>query len=138
MVAYVKCIDTTENARNNLTLGKVYEVVKEESDFYYVINDRGFDSGGWDKSRFVIVDGPAEDTAENNGGSTNYYQLPAGATELGDLIEYKKMNFNRGNIFKATYRLGEKDAATEIYDLNKIIYFAQREIKRIAKESAND
>ena len=74
----------------------------------------------------------------NNGGSTDYYRLPDGATDLADLIEAQGMNFNVGNIFKATYRLGKKDGNTTIYDLNKIIYFAQREIKRIAKESAND
>ena len=36
------------------------------------------------------------------------------------------MNFALGNIFKACYRFGEKDGAEKIYDLNKIIYFAER------------
>lgn len=64
--------------------------------------------------------------ATSDGGSTDYYRLPAGATELNDLIEHKRMSFALGNIFKACYRFGEKDAASRMYDLNKIIFFAER------------
>ncbi len=63
---------------------------------------------------------------QSDGGSTSYYELPPHATELNDLIEYKGMSFALGNIFKACYRFGEKDAASRMYDLNKIIYFAER------------
>lgn len=62
----------------------------------------------------------------SDGGATSYYELPEGATELNDLIEHKQMIFALGNIFKACYRFGEKDSAAKIYDLNKIIYFAER------------
>lgn len=61
-----------------------------------------------------------------DGGSTRYYELPPQATELNDLIEHKQMSFALGNIFKACYRFGEKDTASRLYDLNKIIYFAER------------
>ena len=64
------------------------------------------------------------------GYATDYYVLPKGAEELGDLIEYRNMNFNLGNIFKAAYRLGHKNGTTPEYDLNKIIYFAERELAR--------
>ncbi|WHS33202.1 hypothetical protein QLQ09_23385 [Brucella sp. NM4] len=63
---------------------------------------------------------------KSDGGSTSYYELPPHATELNDLIEHKGMSFALGNIFKACYRFGEKDAASRMYDLNKIIYFAER------------
>lgn len=63
----------------------------------------------------------------SNGWSTDYYKLPEGATELMDLIEYRKMNFAMGNIFKACYRTGHKDTASKLYDINKIIWFANRE-----------
>src|SRR5690554_3405615 len=63
---------------------------------------------------------------KSDGGSTSYYDLPEGATTLNDLIEHKGMSFALGNIFKAAYRLGEKDGATALYDINKIIYFAER------------
>ena len=66
------------------------------------------------------------ETKTSDGGSTSYYHLPEGATELNDLIEHKSMSFALGNIFKACYRFGEKDGASRIYDLNKIIYFAER------------
>lgn len=61
---------------------------------------------------------------KSDGGTTSYYQLPAHAKELGDLIEAKDMDFNLGNIFKACYRLGEKNDPA--YEINKIIWFAAR------------
>lgn len=70
-----------------------------------------------------------------DGWASDYYVLPKGAEELGDLIEYRDMNFNVGNIFKACYRLGEKEGTTIEYDLNKIIYFAKRELRRHARVS---
>lgn len=63
---------------------------------------------------------------KNNGGDTDYYKLPEGAKTLNDLIEFKEMNFALGNVFKAAYRLGKKESTTQIYDLNKIIYYAER------------
>ena len=69
----------------------------------------------------------------SDGGSTSYYDLPSEATTLNDLIEHKQMSFARGNIFKACYRLGEKDATTTEYDINKIIFFAER-MKKMLRE----
>ena len=67
----------------------------------------------------------------SDGGSTSYYALPDGATDLQDLIEYKSMNFSIGNMFKAIYRLGEKSGNSLAYDLNKIIWYANRELQRL-------
>ena len=68
------------------------------------------------------------------GGSTpSQYALPYGAKELQDLIEHREMNFAVGNIFKACYRLGTKDGVSAEYDLNKIIFFARRELARIRR-----
>jgi len=67
------------------------------------------------------------------GGSTpSQYALPQGAAELQDLIEFREMNFAMGNIFKACYR--KKDAVDRLYDIRKIIWFAQREEQRLMKE----
>lgn len=63
---------------------------------------------------------------KSDGGSTDYYKIPPGAVELNDLIEHKEMSFALGNIFKACYRLGEKEGNDTLYDINKIIYFAER------------
>ena len=67
----------------------------------------------------------------NNGGSTDYYQLPKGATELQDLIEHKDMNFAQGNMFKAIYRMGDCSHSDAVRDLNKIIWYAGREKARL-------
>lgn len=71
-----------------------------------------------------------EVTQVSDGSSASYYTLPDGAAELADLIDAKNMNFNVGNIFKASYRLGEKGGTSDEYDLRKIIFFANRELKR--------
>lgn len=67
-----------------------------------------------------------EDKIVSDGKATAYYDFPVGAVTLNDIIEYKEMSFARGNIFKAAYRLGEKDGIDDEYDLNKIIYYAER------------
>ena len=68
---------------------------------------------------------------EKPGGSCpSQYALPELARELQDLIEAKNMNFAVGNIFKAAYRLDVKHDDNGEYDLRKIIWFAERELKR--------
>ena len=61
----------------------------------------------------------------SDGLSTDYYKLPAHAQELRHLISHKGMSFARGNVFKACYRLGEKAGVDALYDINKIIFFAE-------------
>lgn len=70
---------------------------------------------------------------ELSGLDANYYKLPENASELQDLIEYRNMNFACGNIFKAVWRLGSKPGTSDIYDLEKVIFFANREIERRKK-----
>lgn len=75
-----------------------------------------------------------DDADDAPGGSTpSQYAFPRGARELQDLIEYREMNFAQGNIFKAVYRMGVKHDTAE-YDLRKIIWFAERELKRLGFE----
>lgn len=69
----------------------------------------------------------------SDGKATAYYDFPEGATTLNDIIEFKNMSFARGNIFKAAYRLGEKNGIDDEYDLNKIIYYAERMLNQIRK-----
>ena len=70
---------------------------------------------------------------KSDGGSTDYYKLPSYATELRHLIQAKNMNFAIGNIFKACYRLGEKEGNEVEYDLKKIIFFAEDELERLKR-----
>lgn len=62
---------------------------------------------------------------KSDGGPTDYYQLPEHATELKHLISHRGMSFARGNVFKACYRLGEKEGADVLYDLRKMQFFVQ-------------
>lgn len=61
----------------------------------------------------------------SDGGSTDYYKLPAHADELRHLISHKGMSKARGDIFKACYRLGEKEGVDARYDLNKMKFFIE-------------
>jgi hypothetical protein len=69
-----------------------------------------------------------------SGSDADYYKIPEGARELQDLIELRGMNFARGNIFKSCFRLGLKEGTSDVYDLEKIIFFAKRELERIKRE----
>jgi len=72
---------------------------------------------------------------ENNGGSTDYYRVDKTWEMAQDVIESREMNFSQGNIFKVafTFNMGRHDATNYTRELNKIVYFANRELKRIEK-----
>ena len=61
----------------------------------------------------------------SDGLSTSYYKIPDHATELRHLISHKGMSKSRGDIFKACYRLGEKEGTDTLYDLNKMKFFIE-------------
>ena len=54
-----------------------------------------------------------------------------GKIEVIDFIEDKKLNFNRGNAIKYISRAGKKDKSKEVEDLQKAVFYINREIKRI-------
>ncbi|WP_199815969.1 DUF3310 domain-containing protein [Streptomyces sp. NRRL S-241] len=64
---------------------------------------------------------------------SHYTWLPNGL-EVIDLTE--NLNFNRGNGVKYIVRAGRKDAATELEDLKKALWYINREIQRLSKEQA--
>jgi len=68
---------------------------------------------------------------QDGGGGRNYYDLPPGAEQLLDLIEHRNMNGNIKDIFKACYRLGEKEGTSEEYDLRKMVLYSIRELGRV-------
>lgn len=69
---------------------------------------------------------------KHTGGDGNkWYDLPVCAIQLQDLIEHKNMNGNIKDIFKACYRVGEKDGVEEIYDVEKMAYYSLRELGRV-------
>ena len=77
--------------------------------------------------------GMLHDKANNNGGSTDYYKIPNDYTDLQDKIEADDFNFSQGNILKSAWTLGKGRHEGTGYEreLNKIIFFAQRELDRL-------
>ncbi len=77
-----------------------------------------------------------EDNSINNGGKTNYYKINKSWEYAQDIIEDRNMNFAQGNIFKSSFcfNINRHNATTYERELNKIIYFAQRELDRMKKD----
>ena len=67
----------------------------------------------------------------SDGSTASYYELPAGAQELQDLISYKNMNAQIGEIFRAAYRYGQSSHSDQLRDAKKIKFYIDAEIKRL-------
>lgn len=61
-----------------------------------------------------------------------------GKIEVIDFIEDKKLNYHRGNAVKYISRAGKKDKNKEIEDLQKAVWYLNREITRLMTEAEND
>lgn len=61
-----------------------------------------------------------------------------GKIEVIDFIEDKKLNFHRGNAVKYIVRAGKKDIANEVEDLEKAVWYINREIERLKKEDCEE
>ena len=53
-----------------------------------------------------------------------------GKIEVIDFIEDKNLNFNLGNVVKYVARAGKKDKSKELEDLQKALWYLEREINR--------
>lgn len=67
----------------------------------------------------------------SDGSTASYYELPAGCTELQDLISYRNLNAQDGEIFRAIYRKGRASHSDELRDARKVLFYAQAEVKRL-------
>ena len=56
-----------------------------------------------------------------------------GKIEVIDVIEDKGLNFHRGNAVKYIARAGKKDPNREIEDLQKAVWYLNREIERLRR-----
>ena len=74
----------------------------------------------------------------SDGSSADYYKLPRRCTQLQDLIAYRNMNAQLGEIFRATFRYGVVHHSPKERDLNKIIYYARAELARLKKYESVD
>ena len=71
-------------------------------------------------------------TSNRSDGSTaSYYQLPEGCTELQDLISYRNLNAQDGEMFRAIYRKGRASHSDELRDARKVLFYAAAEVKRL-------
>jgi len=70
---------------------------------------------------------------KSDGSTASYYELPADAEELQDLISYKDMNGQIAEIFRACYRYGEVEHSPKLRDAKKIKFYIEAEIKRLEK-----
>lgn len=71
----------------------------------------------------------------NNGGDTDYYRIKPEWKMAQDIIEDRKMNYAQGNIFKSAFcfNINRHDATDYLREMNKILWFCQREICKISK-----
>lgn len=65
----------------------------------------------------------------NNVNHPSYYTT--GKIEVIDFIEDKELNYHRGNAIKYIVRAGKKDPRKEIEDLQKAVWYLNREIERL-------
>ena len=72
-------------------------------------------------------------TESSDGSTAGYYDLPAGATALQDLISHRDMNAQIGEIFRSCYRYGLVSHSPKVRDIKKIIFYAKAELERLEK-----
>lgn len=92
---------------------------------------KAYDAAFRTDNRLPIKLAPKKEASD--GSTAGYYELPEGAKELQDLISYKNMNAQMGEIFRAVYRYGQVGHSPEIRDIKKIIFYANEELKRLEK-----
>lgn len=61
-----------------------------------------------------------------------------GNIEVIDFIEDKRLNYHRGNALKYLCRAGKKDPVKEVEDLQKAIWYINREIQRLEAQKQRD
>jgi hypothetical protein len=71
------------------------------------------------------------DPSRSDGSTAEYYMLPEGATELQELISYRNMNAQMGEIFRSTYRYGLASHSDKLRDAKKIRFYIDAEIARL-------
>jgi hypothetical protein len=70
-------------------------------------------------------------TEHSNGTTASYYELPLVAKELQDLISFRNMNAQDGEIFRTIYRKGRASHSDALRDARKVLFYAQAEVNRL-------
>ena len=79
-----------------------------------------------------------EKKAASDGSSADYYKLPRNAKQLQDLIAFRDMNAQMGEIFRAAYRYGQCPHSPKEREIKKILYYAKAELERLKKYESID
>ena len=112
----------------------IYEIATQrQQDGKFVIFDDNNEAEFFDEKQLSFYFALIDDKSLNNGGSTDYYKFKENWKECQDIIEHRDMNFSQGNIFKSAFcfNICRHNATDYTRELNKIIYFANRELERI-------
>lgn len=72
-------------------------------------------------------------TDTSDGSTASYYELPPNCTELQDLISYRNLNAQDGEIFRAIYRKGRASHSDALRDARKVLFYAKAEVERLEK-----
>ena len=72
---------------------------------------------------------------KDNVNHPSHYESTVPNVECIDVTEH--FNFNRGNAIKYIWRAGHKDKSKEVEDLQKAIWYLQREIELISKHDVS-
>lgn len=87
------------------------------------------------REQIISVGAPVQpESGKSDGSSADYYKLPAGATQLQDLISHRNMNAQIGEIFRAAYRYGAASHSDQLRDAKKIKFYIEAEIQRLEKQ----
>ena len=108
---------------NDLTVGKIEQLTTEpgESPGVHILDQ-------------VVIDALAPNRKITSDGVTaSYYELPPDAKEIQDLIAYKNMNSQMGEIGRTWYRYGQCSHSDQMREINKIIFYANAEKDRLEK-----
>lgn len=71
---------------------------------------------------------------DNENAVTHPSHYTDGGIETIDFIEAKGLDFCRGNAVKYISRAGKKDPEKEVEDLEKAVWYLQREIEKLKKK----
>jgi hypothetical protein len=119
------CSDCILNEHEWEHISKVYECLN--------FNDAS--DNELDKAIKLIQESEELDKAHNTDKLVDAVNHPShytdGKIEVIDYIEDKKLNFNLGNAIKYISRAGKKDKSKEVEDLEKAVFYINREISRL-------
>ena len=150
------------NVETQKVVGEIVDVDSQSSETIYLVKVEGY-TGMYDSGTFkfkdrhlALIETSSQEGIKSDGGSSDYYltKLPqelvdqivkTGGIEIKDIARYVyDNNADAFNIIKAQKRIIEankgagKAGITKLYDANKIVYFANEQLKAVKREGNNE